>query len=162
MLQTASFKSNTSVNWFRWGLGAQWHQNGGCRRVAVFSLSAQEKTPVSRNSLLWGSSGGDRIRTCDLEVMSLASYRTAPPRDVLFLTRRATAKRAAARTGGPIILPAVGRNVESRGPANPSGKRRKWPPRQLGGRVARERKNSAPSGLKSCDFSYVPDFFAAR
>ena len=24
--------------------------------------------------------GGDRIRTCDLEVMSLASYRTAPPR----------------------------------------------------------------------------------
>ena len=28
------------------------------------------------------SSGGDRIRTCDLEVMSLASYRTAPPRVV--------------------------------------------------------------------------------
>ena len=27
-------------------------------------------------------SGGDRIRTCDLEVMSLASYRTAPPRDI--------------------------------------------------------------------------------
>ncbi len=27
-------------------------------------------------------SGGDRIRTCDLEVMSLASYRAAPPRDV--------------------------------------------------------------------------------
>jgi hypothetical protein len=26
------------------------------------------------------SSCGDRIRTCDLEVMSLASYRTAPPR----------------------------------------------------------------------------------
>src|SRR5436190_13583293 len=26
------------------------------------------------------SSGGDRIRTCDLEVMSLASYRAAPPR----------------------------------------------------------------------------------
>ena len=25
-------------------------------------------------------SGGDRIRTCDLEVMSLASYRAAPPR----------------------------------------------------------------------------------
>ncbi len=25
---------------------------------------------------------GDRIRTCDLEVMSLASYRAAPPRDV--------------------------------------------------------------------------------
>ena len=28
-------------------------------------------------------SGGDRIRTCDLEVMSLASYRAAPPRDML-------------------------------------------------------------------------------
>ncbi len=27
-------------------------------------------------------SGGDRIRTCDLEVMSLASYRAAPPRDM--------------------------------------------------------------------------------
>jgi hypothetical protein len=27
-------------------------------------------------------SGGDRIRTCDLEVMSLASYRTAPPRSL--------------------------------------------------------------------------------
>ena len=27
--------------------------------------------------------GGDRIRTCDLEVMSLASYRAAPPRDML-------------------------------------------------------------------------------
>ena len=26
---------------------------------------------------------GDRIRTCDLEVMSLASYRAAPPRDTL-------------------------------------------------------------------------------
>lgn len=26
--------------------------------------------------------GGDRIRTCDLEVMSLASYRAAPPRVV--------------------------------------------------------------------------------
>ena len=25
--------------------------------------------------------GGGRIRTCDLEVMSLASYRAAPPRD---------------------------------------------------------------------------------
>jgi hypothetical protein len=24
------------------------------------------------------------------------------------------------------------------------------------------RKNSAPSGLKSCDFSYVPEFFAAH
>ena len=31
-----------------------------------------------------GRNGGDRIRTCDLEVMSLASYRAAPPRDMLF------------------------------------------------------------------------------
>ena len=29
------------------------------------------------------SSCGDRIRTCDLEVMSLASYRTAPPRVIV-------------------------------------------------------------------------------
>ena len=29
-------------------------------------------------------SGGDRIRTCDLEVMSLASYRAAPPRDMFY------------------------------------------------------------------------------
>ena len=28
------------------------------------------------------TSCGDRIRTCDLEVMSLASYRAAPPRDM--------------------------------------------------------------------------------
>ena len=28
-------------------------------------------------------SGGDRIRTCDLEVMSLASYRAAPPRVIV-------------------------------------------------------------------------------
>jgi hypothetical protein len=27
--------------------------------------------------------GGDRIRTCDLEVMSLASYQTAPPRVIV-------------------------------------------------------------------------------
>jgi hypothetical protein len=27
--------------------------------------------------------GGDRIRTCDLEVMSLASYLAAPPRVIL-------------------------------------------------------------------------------
>src|SRR4051812_7546529 len=29
--------------------------------------------------------GGDRIRTCDLEVMSLASYRAAPPRVMWWL-----------------------------------------------------------------------------
>jgi hypothetical protein len=33
-------------------------------------------------------SGGDRIRTCDLEVMSLASYRAAPPRDMYCLAAR--------------------------------------------------------------------------
>ena len=33
-------------------------------------------------------SGGDRIRTCDLEVMSLASYRAAPPRDVCCCGRK--------------------------------------------------------------------------
>ena len=43
---------------------------------------AQEKTPGSRISRLRGSSGAGRIRTCDLEVMSLASYRAAPPRVV--------------------------------------------------------------------------------
>ena len=35
----------------------------------------QRSQPSSRDR-----NGGDRIRTCDLEVMSLASYRTAPPR----------------------------------------------------------------------------------
>ena len=40
----------------------------------------QQKTP---QRALGGKSGGDRIRTCDLEVMSLASYRAAPPRDML-------------------------------------------------------------------------------
>ena len=40
-------------------------------------------------SLPWGifvrrPSGGGRIRTDDLEVMSLASYRAAPPRDMLY------------------------------------------------------------------------------
>ena len=36
----------------------------------------------------WPSkNGGDRIRTCDLEVMSLASYRAAPPRVVGLLAK---------------------------------------------------------------------------
>ena len=53
-------------------------------------LTAQSKTPVvtgvcaNPDERSQPSSrdrnGGDRIRTCDLEVMSLASYRTAPPR----------------------------------------------------------------------------------
>ncbi len=50
---------------------------GILRRV---SGRAQKKTPRSRISLPWGFSGAGRIRTCDLEVMSLASYRAAPPR----------------------------------------------------------------------------------
>ncbi len=63
-------------------------------------------------------SGGDRIRTCDLEVMSLASYRTAPPRDIGFraagpahlLRRRADAWVVA----GIFILSVTWRGVESR------------------------------------------------
>ena len=40
------------------------------------------RLPWGRMSSIPGqSSCGDRIRTCDLEVMSLASYRAAPPRD---------------------------------------------------------------------------------
>ena len=54
-----------------------WRTLGILRRA---SGRAQKKTPRSRISLPWGSSGADRIRTCDLEVMSLASYRAAPPR----------------------------------------------------------------------------------
>ena len=39
------------------------------------------KKPQHRwGSLVAAKSGGDRIRTCDLEVMSLASYLAAPPR----------------------------------------------------------------------------------
>ena len=39
-----------------------------------------KRSPVlGRTGLLWSGSG-DRIRTCDLRVMSPASYRTAPPR----------------------------------------------------------------------------------
>ena len=42
-----------------------------------------EKTPAVDNATTGVlKSGGDRIRTCDLEVMSLASYRAAPPRVV--------------------------------------------------------------------------------
>ena len=40
---------------------------------------------------------GDRIRTCDLEVMSLASYRTAPPRDMY-------ARTPCGDSGKPCIL----------------------------------------------------------
>ena len=42
-------------------------------------------------------SGGGRIRTCDLEVMSLPSYRTAPPRYVLY--RVSMAKKGSPNTG---------------------------------------------------------------
>ncbi len=50
------------------------------------ALAAHEKAPVlpgfasDCDYAAITRSGGDRIRTCDLEVMSLASYRTAPPR----------------------------------------------------------------------------------
>ena len=48
---------------------------------ANFSLLYFLLSPIS--SLNFASQNcGDRIRTCDLEVMSLASYRAAPPRDV--------------------------------------------------------------------------------
>jgi hypothetical protein len=49
-------------------------------RGFLTNSAAQQKTP---QRALGGKSGGDRIRTCDLEVMSLASYRAAPPRDML-------------------------------------------------------------------------------
>lgn len=48
------------------------------------------------------TSGADRIRTCDLEVMSLASYRAAPPRvigvaDVIGRSSRVHSLKAAFR-----------------------------------------------------------------
>jgi hypothetical protein len=46
---------------------------------AGLGMGARENPGVTI-SRLRGFSGGDRIRTCDLEVMSLASYRAAPPR----------------------------------------------------------------------------------
>ena len=48
------------------------HQDGPGKRVFLGSCECFGKH----------SSSGDRIRTCDLEVMSLASYRAAPPRDM--------------------------------------------------------------------------------
>lgn len=50
-------------------------------------IPAHEKTPGERCSFLWGSSGGGRIRTDDLEVMSLASYQAAPPRVIVRCVR---------------------------------------------------------------------------
>ena len=45
------------------------------------------KKPHGRDlSLPWGSSCGSRIRTDDLEVMSLASYRAAPSRGVFLMS----------------------------------------------------------------------------
>ena len=45
---------------------------------------AHEKTPGPLRAIQgFNVSSGDRIRTCDLEVMSLASYRAAPPRVVV-------------------------------------------------------------------------------
>ncbi len=47
-------------------------------RVAVFALS-----PVLKMAPVEGTifNSGDRIRTCDLQVMSLTSYQTALPRN---------------------------------------------------------------------------------
>ncbi len=56
------------------------------RRARSRPAAAHEKTPVlpgfasSCEFDATTRNGGDRIRTCDLEVMSLASYRAAPPR----------------------------------------------------------------------------------
>ena len=46
----------------------------------TISAQTEQRSPIlGRIGLLWSGSG-DRIRTCDLRVMSPASYRTAPPR----------------------------------------------------------------------------------
>ena len=52
------------------------------RRVRLATRFARGKDAVSCVSAVTRieKSCGDRIRTCDLEVMSLASYRAAPPR----------------------------------------------------------------------------------
>ena len=62
-------------------------------------------------------SGGDRIRTCDLEVMSLASYLAAPPRvifmlpgghsnrDYYYYTMDCPSARSALSAGAPIWMP---------------------------------------------------------
>ena len=80
--------------------GAKWGavgaQNGAPQASASGSEEPQKKTePAATVEVAAGSAGtyadyqnrldgGDRIRTCDLEVMSLASYRAAPPRDMFF------------------------------------------------------------------------------
>ncbi len=51
--------------------------------------------------------GGDRIRTCDLEVMSLASYRAAPPR-VNFWVKQYHTLAVAEKEGLAQILGAFG------------------------------------------------------
>ncbi len=51
-----------------------------CADNPTISAQTEQRSPIlGRIGLLWSGSGG-RIRTCDLRVMSPASYRTAPPR----------------------------------------------------------------------------------
>jgi hypothetical protein len=66
-----------------------WLRQRAARAVWPGNLS-RLKTWITEN-------GGDRIRTCDLEVMSLASYLAAPPR-VSFLLP------AGSSTGGTSII----------------------------------------------------------
>ena len=55
-----------------------------CIDLPPIGIAAHEKTPALQGftgcCVAKAGDGGDRIRTCDLEVMSLASYRAAPPR----------------------------------------------------------------------------------
>lgn len=52
----------------------------------------EKSFPVRTKILLMFWSGGDRIRTRDLKVMSLASYQTAPPRDSFDFIERVSNK----------------------------------------------------------------------
>ena len=51
--------------------------------VAGLSATGHRRRELTAEYERRKESCGDRIRTCDLEVMSLASYRAAPPRDML-------------------------------------------------------------------------------
>ena len=55
---------------------SQWIPKPKCSR----NLRNQKPLETSTFPGAWSGCGG-RIRTCDLQVMSLTSYRTAPPRD---------------------------------------------------------------------------------
>ena len=53
----------------------------GNARLPAWRAGPRKKKPARARRAGRAENGGDRIRTCDLEVMSLASYRAAPPRD---------------------------------------------------------------------------------